>query len=131
MNPIQICESIAKHLEDAWNAGSGEKFAEPFTSTSDFVNIRGMFLSKASKQQVAHGHQHIFDTIYKGSTLQYNVTDAEFINEDTILAHIKSELDSDFAELGGIRNSIITIVLIQEEDEWKIRAFHNTLIAQQ
>lgn len=128
MNPTQIVEPIVKHLEDAWNEASGEKFSEPFTSISDFVNIRGMFLSKASRQDVAEGHQHIFDTIYKGSTVQYNLADAELINEQTILAHIKTVLNSPQGPLTGTNSSIITIVLIQENNEWKIRAFHNTLI---
>jgi uncharacterized protein (TIGR02246 family) len=128
MNPTQICEPIVKHLEDAWNEASGEKFSQPFTTTSDFINIRGMFLSKATKQQVAAGHQHIFDTIYKGSTVKYNLADAELINGQTILAHIKTILNSPQGPLLGTNSSIITIVLIQEKDEWKIRAFHNTLV---
>lgn len=128
MNPTKIIEPIVKHLEDAWNEASGEKFSQPFTSISDFVNIRGMFLSKASREAVAEGHQQIFDTIYKGSKVQYNLADAELLNEQTILAHIKTILNSPQGPLLGTNSSIITIVLIQENGEWKIRAFHNTLI---
>jgi uncharacterized protein (TIGR02246 family) len=128
MNPTQIVEPIVKHLEDAWNEMNGEKFSQPFAAQSDFINIRGMFLSKASRQDVAEGHQHIFDTIYKGSTVQYNLADSELINEQTILAHIKTILNSPQGPLTGTNSSIITIILIQENGEWKIRAFHNTLI---
>jgi len=128
MNPTQIVEPIAKHLEDAWNEMSGEKFSQPFTTQSDFINIRGMYISKGTKEKVAEGHQAIFDSFYKDSKLKYEVADAELLNEQTILAHIKAELSVPHGPLTGTHNSIITIVVIQENDEWKIRAFHNTLV---
>ncbi len=128
MNLTQIVESIAKHLEDAWNEMNGEKFSQPFTTHSDFINIRGMFLSKGTKEKITEGHQSIFDSFYKDSKIQYVVADAELINEQTILAHIKAELNVPQGPLTGTHNSVITIVLIQENGEWKIRAFHNTLV---
>jgi len=128
MNPTQITESIAKQLEAAWNEMNGEKFAQPFTHYSDFINIRGMFLSKGTKEKITEGHQAIFDSFYKDSKIIYEVSDAELLNEHTILAHIKAELNVPQGPLTGTHNSIITLVLIQENNEWKIRAFHNTLV---
>jgi uncharacterized protein (TIGR02246 family) len=128
MNPTQITEAIAKHLEDAWNEMSGEKFSQPFTAQSDFINIRGMFLHKGTKEKVTEGHQMIFDSFYKDSKIKYEVADAELLNEQTILAHIKAELNVPQGLLAGMHNSVITVVIIPENGEWKIRAFHNTLV---
>jgi len=128
MNAAQICEPIVKHLEDAWNEMNGEKFSEPFTAQSDFINIRGMYISKGTKDKITEGHQAIFDSFYKDSKMKYEVADAEMFNEQTILAHIKAELNVPQGPLTGTHNSIITIVLIPENNEWKIRAFHNTLV---
>ncbi|MBN8569767.1 MAG: SgcJ/EcaC family oxidoreductase [Ignavibacteria bacterium] len=128
MNPTQIVEPIVKHLEDAWNEMNGEKFSQPFAAQSDFINIRGMFLAKGTKEKVTEGHQSIFDSFYKDSKIKYDVADAELLNEQTILAHIRAELNVPQGPLTGTHNSIITIVVIQENNEWKIRAFHNTLV---
>ena len=128
MNPTQITETIAKHLEDAWNEMSGEKFSQPFTTQSDFINIRGMFLHKGTKEKVTEGHQMIFGSFYKDSKIKYEVADVELLNEQTILAHIKAELNVPQGPLAGVHNSVITIVIIPENGEWKIRAFHNTLV---
>ncbi|MBS1494715.1 MAG: SgcJ/EcaC family oxidoreductase [Bacteroidetes bacterium] len=128
MNPTQIAETIAKQLEAAWNEGSGENFSQPFTTQSDFINIRGMFLSKGTKEKVAEGHDAIFSSFYKDSKIIYEVSDAEFLNEQTILAHIKAELSVPQGPLAGTHNSVITAILIPENGEWKIRAFHNTLV---
>lgn len=128
MNPKQIVSTIAGHLEDAWNEMNGEKFSQPFAKQADFINIRGMFLEKGTKKKIAEGHQSIFDSFYKDSKIKYTVNDAEDLGSGIILAHIKAELNVPQGPLAGMHDSIITAIVVKENSEWKIRAFHNTLV---
>src|SRR6188768_2410561 len=64
-NGEQMVSEIVANLEEAWNAGGGAGFAQPFAKDADFVNIRAVHLR--SREIIARGHLGIFDTIYKGS----------------------------------------------------------------
>jgi len=69
-----VVETVIKRLEDAWNAADGEAFGAPFAPDADFVNIRGDLHS--GSEEIAAGHQQIFDSIYAGSTVRYTVLQA-------------------------------------------------------
>jgi hypothetical protein len=77
---------------------------------------------------IGRGHQAIFDTIYKGSTVRLEVVGLRPIASNVILAHIKSALRAPAGPLAGEHNSLFTAVLVQDQQEWIIAAFHNTLI---
>src|SRR5690349_250316 len=70
----QVGEGILRRLEEAWNAADGAGFAAPFTDDADFVAIRGDH--HRTRAAIAAGHQQIFDTLYRGSTLRYSLTQA-------------------------------------------------------
>ena len=46
-----------------------------------------------------------------------------------LLAHVKSTLKAPTGPLAGEHNSLFTIVLAQDQNDWRIAAFHNTLVA--
>lgn len=54
-------------LMNGWNAKSGAEFAKPFAEDADYVVINGMQLK--GRAAIDKGHQYIFDTIYKNSTM--------------------------------------------------------------
>jgi hypothetical protein len=56
--------AFPQQLVDAWNRGSGEAFAAPFTESADFIAFEGTHLK--GRQQIAVFHQQIFDTVVKG-----------------------------------------------------------------
>ena len=69
---------ILSRLESAWNTADGAAFAEPFTTDADFVNIRCEF--HHSKAAIGAGHQAIFDSVYKGCTVRYELEQAPLAN---------------------------------------------------
>ncbi len=71
-NDERIVSDLVAELEEAWNAADGARFARPFADDADFVNIRGEHLR--TREVIAKGHQAIFDTIYAGSVVRYQVT---------------------------------------------------------
>ena len=123
----RIVSDLIGELEKAWNAAEGEAFARPFAEDADFVNIRGEHLR--TREVIAKGHQAIFNTIYSGSVVRYQVTRVRPIAPAVLLAHVKATLKAPIGPLAGEHNSLFTVVLVQDKNTWSISAFHNTLIA--
>jgi uncharacterized protein (TIGR02246 family) len=74
-SPGTSCSSV----EDAWNEGSGAKFASPFTAAADFVDIRGDHHRGA--EPIAAGHDSIFQSIYRGNRMRYTLAKARRLCE--------------------------------------------------
>ena len=124
----QIVSEIVTELERAWNAGDGERFARPFTEDADFVNIRGEH--HRTRAVIARGHQAIFDGMYKGSVLRYEMVGARFLAPTVLLGHVKGTLHAPSGPLAGEHTSRATLVLVEHQGAWHIAAFHNTLVVQ-
>ncbi len=122
-----MVSALVGELEAAWNAADGAGFARPFAEDADFVNIRGEHLR--TREVIAKGHQAIFNTIYAGSVIRYQVIGVRAIAPAVLLAHVKGTLEAPAGPLAGEHNSLFTVVLVQRENAWSIAAFHNTLIA--
>ena len=86
INPYELANRIANHLTQAWNAGDGQAFAQPFAENADFVTVFGELLH--SRQAIGQGHDLILNTIFTGTQLQYTVRDAAWIDTNTVLAHV-------------------------------------------
>ena len=127
MDPKSAAEKIVKQLEDAWNAADGAAFAAPFAPDADFVNIRGDL--HTGQEAIAAGHQGIFDTIYAGSTVRYNVRQARELTDGVILAHVDAVLNAPTGPLAGETKALASIVLVGNGDEQRVAAFHNTVVA--
>ena len=122
----QIVTDLVGELEKAWNAADGTGFGRPFAEDADFVNIRGEHVR--TREAIAKGHQAIFNTIYKGSVVRYEVIGVRAIATGVLLAHVKAALKAPTGPLAGEHRSLFTVVLIQNHDGWQIAAFHNTLV---
>ena len=127
MDPKTVAETVIKRLQDAWNAADGARFAAPFTPDADFVNIRGELHS--GSEQIAAGHQQIFDSIYAGSTVHYSVLQARELDNRVILAHVGATLNAPTGPLAGETQALASVVLVGDREEHRIAAFHNTVIA--
>jgi uncharacterized protein (TIGR02246 family) len=119
-------ESVVSELEKAWNAGDGSAFARPFTEDADFVNIFG-FHGKG-QPAIAEGHNRIFSTVYKGSVNRYAVAQARMLTPDVALVHLCATLNVPIGPPSGRLDAIPSAVFVRDGGEWKIAAFHNTLI---
>ena len=127
MDAKSIVEPVIERLESAWNSADGAAYAAPFTPDADFVNIRGELHSGADN--IGAGHQGIFNSIYKGSTVDYSVVKARELNDGEILAHVSGKLHVPEGPLAGDHEAIGTVVLVPEGGEHRIAAYHNTLVA--
>ena len=124
-----VAAELIGRLERAWNEGDGQAFGEPFAPDADFVDIRGEH--HRGQQAIAAGHQAIFDSIYEGSSVDYELTGARELSSDVILAHATAVLRVPYGPLAGEHNSMLSLVLVRGGGGWEIGAFHNTLVAPQ
>src|SRR5258705_5492886 len=124
----RVVADLVSELEKAWNGADGAGFGRPFAADADFVNIRGEHFR--TREAIAKGHQGIFNTIYKASVVRYEVTAVRAIAPEVLLAHVKSTLNAPTGPLAGEHNSLFSIVLAQDQNDWCIVPLHNTLITQ-
>jgi uncharacterized protein (TIGR02246 family) len=124
-----VATELIGRLERAWNEGDGQAFGEPFAPDADFVDIRGEH--HRGQEAIAAGHQAIFDSIYKDSSVDYELIQARALSGDVILAHAAGVLRAPSGPLAGEHSAVQSLVLVRGGDEWKIAGFHNTLVASQ
>ena len=81
------------------------------------------------REAIAAGHQAIFDSVYRGSTIDYELVGARQLSEDVILAHATGVLRAPAGPLAGEHSAVQSLVLVRGGEGWKIAGFHNTLVA--
>jgi uncharacterized protein (TIGR02246 family) len=127
VNAFSIVSTCFGHMEAAWNAADGAASGEVFADETDFVNIRGEYF-RGDGVMIGQAHQGIFDTIYVGSTIRYEVESARTITPGVVIAVVRSTLDAPSGPLQGVNQSRITAVMTEDEGRWSIVAFQNTLV---
>jgi uncharacterized protein (TIGR02246 family) len=125
MDETTCVSELFAELEAAWNVADGARFGRAFSDDADFVNVRGELHRGIAA--ISAGHQGIFDSIYKGSTVRYEVLSGEEIADGCVLGLASGTLDVPAGPLQGIQHSTISVLLVRG-DGWKIRAFQNTLV---
>jgi uncharacterized protein (TIGR02246 family) len=123
----QPAEQFFAAIESAWNDADGERYGAEFADVTDFVNIRGEHYH-GDGSYIGAAHQGIFDSIYKGSTVRYEVDAVRQLARGVVVAHATSTLHAPSGPLTGTHNSKMTVVLVEEGGSWKATAFHNTLV---
>jgi len=125
-DPTLIATALFTHLEHTWNQADATTYSEVFATDADFVDIRGTH--HAGRQAIAAGHQHIFDTIYAGSTVHYELDRARKIAPGCVVAVVAATLDAPHGPLQGINHARFTLVIAETGEGWRINAFQNTLL---
>lgn len=114
-------------LEQAWNAGDGAAYAAPFAPDCDFTDIRGARHHGAGA--VAGGHQAIFDSIYRGSSVRYEVSSVRQLAAGVLLVQADAALQVPAGPLAGDSRASSTAVLVDAGGRWQAVLMHNTLVA--
>ncbi len=78
--------------------------------------------------EIGADHQGIFDTIYRGSTIRYEVDGARVLGTGLVLAHGRATLDVPAGPMAGVHHALSTVVITKDLDRWMATAFHNTLV---
>ena len=113
-----------RQMEAGWNAKSGAQFARSFADDADYVVINGVYVK--GREVIAEGHQRIFDTVFKESTLSLSVKQVRMLRPDVAVVHVTGTLKLPRGAEAQTSESILTVVMTKESGAWKIAAFQNT-----
>jgi uncharacterized protein (TIGR02246 family) len=117
---------IVGRIQDGWNRGDGQAFAAPFAKTADYVIVNGMRIK--GREEIAAGHQRIFETIYKNSHNTGTVQSIRFIRPDVAVVHIEWHLKLSEGDTARESRAMSSMVMTKENGQWTVIAFHNTPI---
>jgi len=112
-------------IRQAWSKGDAPLFASCFTEDSDYVSFQGEHLE--GKEANEEAHQKLFNSFLKNSTLLGDIQKIKFINEGVAVVHCLTGVKTQWQQTAD-KNKINTIVVVKQNGEWKISAFHNTRI---
>ena len=126
LDATAIAAATIHELEQAWNAADGAGFGAPFAHDADFVNIRGEHIRGAAA--IGDGHQAIFDSIYAGSSVRYDLDTARVVAPGCIVAVVSAEMNAPHGPLQGVNHARFTAVITERDRRWEVAAFHNTLL---
>jgi uncharacterized protein (TIGR02246 family) len=124
--PTEVATALVEHLERSWNRADGAGFAEVFAADSDFVDIRGVH--HRGGDAIAGGHQAIFDSIYRASTVRYELDRARQVTPCCIVAVVHATLEAPDGPLKGTNHARFTLTITGDAERWTIDAFQNTLL---
>ena len=124
VDEVAIRQNV-QQLETGWNTKSGAAFAKPFAEDADYVVINGMYLKGRTAIETAH--QHIFDTIFKDTTVTLKVKQIRFLRPDVAVVHVEGHRNGPTKEL--VQDALVTLVMTKEKGSWTVAAFQNTEVA--
>jgi uncharacterized protein (TIGR02246 family) len=119
-------EAVVRGLQEAWNEGDYTAFAAGFMPDADFVNIYGRHFR--GRDSIAVRHAHIFRTFFAGSVIAYTIAAARLLRPDVALVHLRMRLHVPQEPANSELEASPSLVLTCEDGQWRIAAFHNTLI---
>jgi uncharacterized protein (TIGR02246 family) len=114
-----------RQMETGWNQKSGALFAGPFAEDADYVVINGLHIR--GREAIEKGHQQIFDTFMKDTTISFVVEQVRFLRTDVAIVHVGGRLKT--GQDTGQTEARITLVMSKGKDGWKNVAFQNTEVA--
>lgn len=126
-------ERLLASLDGAWARGDADAYASRFVPDGTFTNFLGMFFT--GREAFRERHDAVFKTVFKGSTLTLRNEQLRFIKTDVAIADLEaslrglSALPAGLTALpdGTVRTKLL-MVLVKEQGEWWISAYHNVAV---
>jgi uncharacterized protein (TIGR02246 family) len=126
VDPTAIATTRLEQLERAWNQADGAAFGEAFSPDTDFVDIRGGH--HRGDAAVGQGHQALFDSVYAGSTIRYELEAARVVAPGCVVAVAAATLNAPSGPMEGVNRSRLTVAITEHDGRWSLTALQNTLV---
>ena len=125
----QTIRNIILQMTEGFNNHDAKAATQMYTSDADFVNVRGD--KYTGRVEIEEKLAAILSTRAKQSTLKTLNTTVRFVTPELAIAHVTNELsglvDSAGLQLPSHQERSIR-VFIKENNNWRVTAFHNTMI---
>ena len=120
---------IILQMTEGFNKHDAKAATQMYTSNADFVNVRGDKYTGA--EEIQQKLAAILSTRAKEATLNTLNTTIRFVNPELAIAHVSNEL-SGLVDAAGLKlpshQELSIRVFIKEKGNWRVTAFHNTMI---
>jgi uncharacterized protein (TIGR02246 family) len=115
-------------FQAAWNAHDMAALGRLFDAHATFVNRFGHYVRGVD--EIVALHVPIHETIYRDSTLENELIDANHIADGAVVIHFWSRLAAGAAHPAGphVVDTLILAVLTRHNDIWRIRALENVTL---
>ena len=125
----QAIRDIILQMTEGFNKHDAKVATQMYTSDADFVNVRGDKYTGAT--EIQQKLAAILSTRAKEATLKTLNTTIRFVNPELAIAHVSNEL-SGLVDSAGLKlpshQELSIRVFIKEKGNWRVTAFHNTMI---
>jgi len=113
--------AIPYRMIEAWDRGSGDGFAAPFSEDADFVGFEGTHLR--GRAEIAAYHQRLFDSDLKGSRVDGHVLFVRFLSPELAVMHsVGGMIPAGEVERSPARDSMQFFIVRKHENEWCVEA---------
>jgi uncharacterized protein (TIGR02246 family) len=116
-------DEIITELARAWNAGDSTGWGAIFAPDADFVDVLGRL--HHGRDTTVREHRKIFDTIYRDSKLELQLTESHPIGANLVLMHTTTVLRVPAGPRAGETRATQTMLV----RDGQIVASHNTIQA--
>jgi uncharacterized protein (TIGR02246 family) len=121
-------EAVVSALTESWNRHDMTAYAAQFTEDADFVNVVGMHWRGC--REIEAQHAHLRRTIFRNSTLRDLDRSVRLLDRGVALPHVRWEMIGHESLPGWhipeIRHGVLTAVLVQKGEGWRVTAVQNT-----
>jgi len=115
---------VFEQLTEAWRTGNGNAWADAFVEDADFTVWFGLFIK--GKEQIAWGHQLIFDNFYADTVFEFEIRQVRFVRPDVAIIHLSGSVVKNGENIPAEPDAVPMAVLERIDTDWKIVAFQNT-----
>jgi uncharacterized protein (TIGR02246 family) len=123
--------NIVQEEVAAWDKGDAVSYSRHFAADGTFTNVMGTFFE--GHEVFVEQHDHIFQTIFRGSKLQQDVISLQFVTPDVAVVNILTAVSGtkipnsradNFDAKGRLRTRLLQ-VFVRRNGAWQIVAYHN------
>lgn len=129
----QSIERLMASLDDAWARGDADAYASRFVQDGTFTNFLGMFFR--GRDAFRERHDAVFKTVFRGSALTLRIEQLRLIKPDVAIADLDASIQGIStlpagltAQPDGTVRTKLLMVLVKEQGEWWISAYHNVAV---
>lgn len=126
---LDAIRQVVSETTAAFNAHDPKVFARYYTPDAWLVTVRGESMNGTS--EIENGLASVFKSRAGSAKLETLDVSIRFIRPDVALAHVLNELSglkSPSGELLPAHRELSIRVLVKEHGEWRVTAFHNTIV---
>jgi uncharacterized protein (TIGR02246 family) len=119
-------KEIASNFAAAWNRHDMRAFSDLCTVDADFVVITGKHLK--GREEIFAYHDELHKGLFRNRALSAELKDLRFIRPDVAIGHLGFQGRDTAGDTRRNTSALATIVVVKQNDQWLISAFHNTLL---